>query len=84
MKDYMRYVVTNGTAEALQSDRYTAYGKTGTAEYKADKKDTHAWFVGFAESDDKEIAMAIVLEGAGSGSGVAVPVAKAMLEEYFD
>ncbi len=84
MKEYMRYVVTNGTAEALQSDRYTAYGKTGTAEYKADKKDTHAWFVGFAESDDKEIAMAIVLEGAGSGSGVAVPVAKAMLEEYFD
>ena len=62
--------------------RQKTYGKTGTAEYNANKNDTHAWFVGYAASGEKEIALAIVLEGAGSGSGAAVPVAKQMLEEY--
>ena len=83
LQRYMRYVVTDGTASALDTESYTAYGKTGTAEYNANKNDTHAWFVGYAASGEKEIALAIVLEGAGSGSGAAVPVAKQMLDDYF-
>ncbi len=83
LETYMRYVVTNGTASALQSDSYEAYGKTGSAEYTSDKDETHSWFVGYAKSGDKEIAVAIILEGAGSGSSYAVPVAKTMFDTYF-
>jgi peptidoglycan glycosyltransferase len=84
LEELMRYVVTDGTASALNTDDYTVYGKTGSAEYTSNKDDTHSWFVGYAKDGDKEIALAIVLEGAGSGSKHAVPLAKVMFEEYFN
>jgi peptidoglycan glycosyltransferase len=65
------------------SDNYKAYGKTGSAEYTSDKNATHSWFLGFAKKDGKEVAVAIILEGAGSGSSHAVPVARAMFDNYF-
>ncbi|MCR5545542.1 MAG: penicillin-binding protein 2 [Lachnospiraceae bacterium] len=83
LEEYMRFVVTDGTASALNTDSYEAFGKTGSAEYNSDKDDTHSWFVGYAKDGDKEIAVAIILEGAGSGSSYAVPVAKAMFDTYF-
>ena len=83
LEDYMRYVVTNGTGSKLYTDSYEAYGKTGSAEYNSNKDETHSWFVGYAKDGDKEIAVAIILEGAGSGSSYAVPVAKAMFDNYF-
>ncbi|MCR5397818.1 MAG: penicillin-binding protein 2 [Lachnospiraceae bacterium] len=83
LETYMRYVVTDGTASKLQSDLYEAFGKTGSAEYNSNKDETHSWFVGYAKSGDKEIAVAVVLEGAGSGSAYAVPVAKTMFDTYF-
>lgn len=83
LQEYMRYVVTDGTGSKLQSDLYEAYGKTGSAEFNSDKNATHSWFVGYAKSGDKEIAVAIILEGAGSGSAYAVPVAKTMFDTYF-
>lgn len=83
LEGYMRRVVTEGTAKALQSDRFTAYGKTGTAEYD-DEGNSHAWFVGYARAEDIDpIALAVILEGAGSGSAVAVPAARNVLESYF-
>ncbi len=84
LEELMRYVVTDGTASALNTDDYTVYGKTGSAEYTSNKDDTHSWFVGYAKDGDKEIALAIVLEGAGSGSKHAVPLAKVMFDEYFN
>ena len=83
LKKYMRHVVTEGTASALNTSAYKAYGKTGSAEYTADKNKTHSWFVGFAKKDGKKIAVAIIMEGAGSGSSHAVPLAKKMFEAYF-
>ena len=83
LKKLMRSVVTDGTGSALLSDNYKAYGKTGSAEYTSDKNATHSWFVGFANKDDKEVAVAVIMEGAGSGSSHAVPVARAMFDEYF-
>ena len=38
LKEYLRAVVTDGTGSALQTDSYTVYGKTGTAEYSNNKK----------------------------------------------
>lgn len=83
LKSYMRDVVTDGTGRALQTDAYTAYGKTGTAEYNA-AGDSHAWFIGFAHQEPKEdIAIAVIMEGAGSGSSFAAPAAKQVLDTYF-
>lgn len=39
-------------------------------------------FVCFAPYEDPEIAIAVVVEHAGSGNGIA-PVARAMLDAYF-
>lgn len=84
IRDYMRYTVTNGTARKLNSDAYDAYGKTGTAEYTEDKSKTHSWFTGFAEKDGKKLAIAVIMEGAGSSSKHAVPLAKEIFDTYFN
>lgn len=83
LEELMRYVVTDGTASALDNEEYTVYGKTGSAEYTSNKNETHSWFVGYAKQGDKEIAVAIVLEGAGSGSKYAVPLANKLFQQYF-
>ncbi len=83
LQELMRYVVTDGTAGALDTDEYTVYGKTGSAEYTTDKDNTHSWFVGYAKKGEKEIAIAVVLEGPGSGSKHAVPLAKKVFDAYF-
>lgn len=83
MRSFMRSVVTDGTGRGLNTDRYTAYGKTGTAEYNS-AGDSHAWFIGFAEQEGKpDIAIAVIMEGAGAGSSFAVPAAKIVFDAYF-
>ena len=84
LQEYMQYVVTNGTGEKLNGASYTAAGKTGSAEFSNDKSQSHSWFVGYAHRDDKtDIAVAIIAEGAGTGSTYAVPVAKQIFDAYY-
>lgn len=84
LKEYMAEVVQNGTGTRLKDQTYTAYGKTGTAEY-SDAGDSHAWFVGFAHQEGKsDIAVAVVVEGAGLGSSYAVPIAKDVFNAYYN
>lgn len=84
LRGMMRAVVTDGTASALQSDAYKAAGKTGSAEYGTTKGDSHAWFVGYARAKGRQpIAIAVVVEGAGNGGTVAVPIAKTVFDTYF-
>ena len=83
LKDFMRETVEDGTASRLKKDAYTAYGKTGTAQTSSDLDETNAWFVGFAEHEGKEIAIAVVVEDSGSGSSYAVPVAEKIFDLYF-
>ena len=83
IEEYMRYVVTDGTATGLNSSNYMAYGKTGTAEFNDNKDEAHAWFVGYAKKDDKELAIAVLQEKGGSGSKTAVPIARAVFDTYF-
>ncbi|MBR3040769.1 MAG: penicillin-binding protein 2 [Lachnospiraceae bacterium] len=81
--DYMRSVVTSGTATVLKAATYTSAGKTGSAE--ADSSGTsHAWFTGFAPYEDPEIAVTIIIEGAGTGGSYAVPMAKRIFDCYFE
>lgn len=80
---WMEGVVSEGTAYALNSGSYHAGGKTGSAEFKKNSSDSHSWFVGFAEKNKKKLAVSIVVEGAGTGSEYAVPVAKRIFDAYW-
>lgn len=82
MTGLMEAVVEEGTGSKLKDLGIRVAGKTGSAEFNSEK-DSHAWFVGFAPSDNPKIAVSIVVEGAGSGSSVAVPIAKKIFEDYF-
>ena len=84
LKEYMRSVITDGTAKKLNSSLYTAYGKTGTAQIiETDNKD-HSWFVGFADNGEKEIAIAVLLESLPPNTPGAVDATKAILDSYFN
>ena len=84
LQEYMKETASSGTASKLSGMSYEAYGKTGSAEFGTNKGDSHAWFVGYAHREDKEdIAIAVIVEGAGSGSGYAVPAAKNVFDIYY-
>ena len=83
LKEYMTETVLSGTAAGLQSDRYTAAGKTGTAEYSNDKSKSHAWFVGFSNVDDPDLVVCVLVEKSGAGSDYAVPIAKKIFDAYY-
>jgi penicillin-binding protein 2 len=86
-----------GTGRRLNIDLdYTLAGKTGTAqvfgldpeeEYIAEnyeeKLRDHALFTAFAPIDNPQVAVAIIVENAGSGSSKAAPIAKSLLDLYF-
>lgn len=80
--EMMEAVVNSGTGYSLSTLSYSVAGKTGSAEIDSEGT-SHAWFVGYAPAKDPKIAVSIVIEGAGTGSQYAVPVAKKMLENYL-
>ncbi|MEE1008832.1 MAG: penicillin-binding transpeptidase domain-containing protein [Agathobacter sp.] len=85
LQGLMRDVVTEGTGSKLAGQSYDAYGKTGTAQISDVSDTTNAWFVGYAKKKGYEdIAIAVVVEKSGTGSGYAVPVAKAVFDTYFN
>ncbi len=87
----------HGTARAVgQGAPYAMAGKSGTAQVVSIAQDEeydeetlqerqrdHALFVSFAPLEDPRIAVAVVVENGRSGSGVAAPVAKAIMDEYL-
>lgn len=84
MRLLMEDVVKEGTATKLQGYGFTAAGKTGSAEFNdADPSASHAWFTGYAPAEDPQFAVTVILEGAGSGGGYAVPMARAVLDACF-
>ncbi|MFK8026705.1 MAG: penicillin-binding protein 2 [Gammaproteobacteria bacterium] len=87
----------NGTARSIGLDaNYKIAGKTGTAQVfgiaqdeEYDKETTpkhlqdHALFVAYAPVENPVIALAVVVENGGSGSGTAAPVARKILDAYL-
>jgi peptidoglycan glycosyltransferase len=60
-------------------------GKTGTAELGPDTP-PHSWFIGFAPAQGAAtpaIAVAVIVESGGSGSGRAAPVGGAVMAEWL-
>lgn len=86
-----------GTARSVGKDMpFKVAGKTGTAqvfgiaqdeEYDAEtierKLHDHALFIAFAPADKPEFAVAVVVENGGSGSKVAAPIARKLIQQYF-
>ncbi len=83
LTELMREVVETGTGTKLSGLKYTAAGKTGSAEYSNVKTESHAWFTGFAPAEEPEVCVTIIIEGAGSGGDYAVPIARRLFNEYF-
>lgn len=84
MREMMRDVIAEGTATKLSSRPYNPCGKTGSAEIVTGESTSHAWFTGFAPEENPEIAITVIVEGAGTGGVSAVPVVRSVLDEYFD
>ena len=53
---------------------YTVAGKTGSAEYD-ENGSSHSWFIGYSNVDDPDLVVAVIVEGGGTGSEAAVPIA---------
>ena len=95
----MREVVhgKRGTARKIGEDsEFEIAGKTGTAQvfglkqeekYDAEKLakelHDHSLFIAFAPVDEPRIAVAVVVEHGGSGSAVAAPIARVILDQYL-
>ena len=85
LKTLMAEVVKSGTATKLSGESYSAAGKTGSAEYTGSdgKIKTHSWFIGFSNVEEPDLAIAVIAEGAGTGSKVAVPVAHQVFNAFY-
>jgi len=87
----------HGTARAVGTGApYEMAGKSGTAqvvsiaqgeEYNedelAERLRDHALFIAFAPFDNPRIAVAVVVENGSSGSGVAAPIARQVMDEFL-
>jgi penicillin-binding protein 2 len=97
--DAMNAVVQSETGTARASGLgapYSMAGKSGTAqvfsvaqEEKYNEEDVterlrdHALFIAFAPLDDPQIAVAVVVENGSSGSRVAAPIARRVMDQYL-
>jgi peptidoglycan glycosyltransferase len=78
-------VVDEGTAGTAKIPGVQVAGKTGTAQ-SSPERPPYAWFVSFAPANDPEVAVAVLVEDAGvernaiSGSGLAAPIAKRVMQ----
>jgi penicillin-binding protein 2 len=95
----MRGVIQDpkGTARAIGYQApYTLAGKSGTAQVFTVAQDTeydaeevaermrdHALFIAFAPIEEPQIAIAVIVENGGSGSVVAAPIARAVMDAYL-
>lgn len=69
---------STGTGRLAVSNLISIAGKTGTAQ--ASGGEDHAWFIGYAPSENPQVAIAIIMEHGGHGGGVAAPIAKQVFE----
>jgi penicillin-binding protein 2 len=83
VREGMRQGVISGSSRSLNDLPVEVAGKTGTAQFGNEDK-THAWFVSFAPYNNPKIVLVVLLEAGGEGSSNAVPVAKEILNWYFN
>lgn len=85
-----RVVSPSGTGRHAMIKGLRIAGKTGTAQITSEgEKLTLAWFIGFAPIENPRIAVAVMVEGTDpndnyAGGSTAAPIARAVLEAYFN
>jgi len=82
VREGMRRAVTSGTARGLGSVPVAVAAKTGTAQ-SGGEKNPHSWISSFAPYENPEIALVVLIEEGGEGSGGALSVAQDVLSWYF-
>lgn len=71
----------HGTGKQGYCSHAQVAAKTGTAEWKGDKKMT--WFAGFVPANDPQFAFAVAYEGGSSGGKTAAPLAKRFFNSLY-
>jgi penicillin-binding protein 2 len=74
-------VVEWGTGAGARIKEIGIAGKTGTAQNPP--RPDHAWFVGYAPTDEPEVVFAVLVENAGHGGAVSAPIAGQLIRAYF-
>ncbi len=69
----------SGTAQVVAIKQGEKYDRTKVQERHRD----HALFVGFAPADDPKIVVAVMVENGESGSGVAAPVVRQVMDAWL-
>ncbi|NAS62013.1 penicillin-binding protein 2 [Pseudomonas syringae pv. actinidiae] len=69
----------SGTAQVVAIKQGEKYDRTKVQERHRD----HALFVGFAPADNPKIVVAVMVENGESGSGVAAPVVRQVLDAWL-
>ncbi|MFF4030742.1 peptidoglycan D,D-transpeptidase FtsI family protein [Streptomyces sviceus] len=92
LQSMMETVVQKGTGTTAQIQGVTVGGKTGTAQHgENNSKNPYAWFISYAKvGDSAPVAVAVVVQDDKavreniSGSGLAAPIAKSVMEAVID
>ncbi|HYK08187.1 MAG TPA: penicillin-binding transpeptidase domain-containing protein [Candidatus Eisenbacteria bacterium] len=79
-KDF--YTPENATGSAEVGVRVAC--KTGTAQHGDDTTLPHAWITLFAPAYNPQVVVTVLAESSGEGSNIAGPIAKQILEKYFE
>lgn len=75
--EYMRYVVTDGTARIVMNGDKKSAGKTATAQtgqYYNSVEKLNTWFVGLYPYDNPQYAVAVMTEQGNSGAEDCCPI----------
>jgi penicillin-binding protein 2 len=93
VREGMRLVVAEGTGRRARLPSIEVCGKTGSAQVVAKARlekspgsrelMPHGWFLAFAPAERPRIALAVLVEHAGSGAEGAAPVARQILAHFF-
>ena len=84
VQEGMRQVVTEGTATSLNDLPMEVAGKSGSPEYVSQgKRQYNALFVAYAPYKDPQIVLLILIEQPPQGSVATLPVAKEVLDWYY-
>lgn len=86
MNEYLRAVVTDGTANNLNWSNYTAYGKTGTAETLSNKNENYdrSWFAGYGELNGEKLVLCVIVDNMNEAPMRAVDYAGYIFDYYFN
>ncbi|MEI6627399.1 MAG: penicillin-binding protein 2 [bacterium] len=83
VQDAMRQTVLAGSGRALASLPVTSAGKTGTAQWNSSKA-YHAWFNAYAPFENPTFSITVLVEEGGGGDVIAVPIAKDIMNYWFN